>query len=97
MGHVGNAGHLNLDGCGDLLLDLFGGTTGPLCDDLNVVVGDVGIGLDWKIMEGHDSPAEEHDSKTEDEPAVVQRKIDETANHYWSAVFCSASTLETTC
>ena len=97
MGHVRNAGHLDFDRHGDLLLDLFGGAAGPLRDDLDVVVGDVGVGLDGKVVEGDDSPAEEHDRKTDDQPAIVQRKIDETSNHYWSAVFCSASTFETTC
>ena len=77
MGHVRDAGHLDLDGRGDLLLDLFGGAAGPLGDDLNVVVGDVGVGLDGKVMEGDDAPAEEHDGSPEDEPPIVQCKIDE--------------------
>ena len=60
MGHVRDAGHLNLDRDGDLLLDLFGGAAGPLGDDLDVVVGDVGIGLDGEIVEGDRAPAEQH-------------------------------------
>ena len=45
MGEVRQAVHLSFDGDGDLLLDFFGGATGPLGDDLHVVVGDVGIGF----------------------------------------------------
>src|ERR1700729_268211 len=97
MCHVRYAGHLDLDRRGDLLLDFFGRAARPLRDYLDVVVGNVWIGFDGKIMEGHDSPAEEHHGKAEDEPAVVQRKIDETANHYWSAAFWSANTFATTC
>ncbi len=97
MGHVRDAGHLDFNRRRNLLLDLFGGAARPLRDDLDIVVGDVRVSLHWKIVEGDDAPAEEHDRKTEDQPTVVQRKIDETSNHYWSAVFCSASTFETTC
>ena len=46
MGEVGNAGHLDLDRDGDLALDLFGAAARPLGDDLDVVVGDVGVGFD---------------------------------------------------
>ena len=84
-------------GIGNLLLDLFGRASRPLRDDLDVVVGDVRIGLDGKVVKRDDAPTEEQDGEAKDQPAVVQRKIDETANHYWSAVFCSASAFETTC
>src|SRR5580693_2603267 len=73
--------HLDFDGNGDLLLDLFGGAAGPLGDDLDVVVGDVGIGLDGKVVEGDGAPGEEDDGCAYDEPSIVQGKIDEAANH----------------
>ena len=91
MSHVGNAGHLDFEGDGDLLLDLFGGASGPLRDDLNVVVGNVRVSFDREILERDDSPGEEKDCETEDHPAVIQSKIYETTNHFRSAVFCSAS------
>ena len=84
-------------GDGNLLLDLFGGAAGPLRDDLHVVVGDVGVSLNRQVVERDDAPSEEHDRETKDEPAIIQRKIDEPTNHYWSAVFCRARAFETTC
>ena len=46
----GNAGHLHFDRHGDLLLDLFGGAPRPLGNDLDVVVGYVGVGLHRQVM-----------------------------------------------
>ncbi len=97
MGHVRNAGHLDLERNGDLLLDLLGRPPGPLRDDLNVIVGDVWVSLYGQIVERDNAPREKHDRETKHQPAIVQRKIDETTNHSWSAVFWSASAFETTC
>ena len=77
MGHVRDAGHADLERDGDLLLDLFGGAAGPLGDDRDVVVGDVGVGLDGQVVEGDGAPAEEQQRDDEDDEAVVERKIDE--------------------
>ena len=63
MLHVRDAGHLDLDGDGDLLLNLFGGASGPLRDDLDVVVGDVGVGFDGQVVERDDAPGEEEDRR----------------------------------
>ena len=49
MCKVGNAGHLDFDGDGNLALDLFGAAAGPLGDDLDVVIGDVRIGFDGQV------------------------------------------------
>ncbi len=76
MGHVRDAGHLDLDGCGDLLLDLFCGTAGPLCDDLDVVVGDVGVGFDGEVVERDGTPCKEHERRYEDEPSIIQCKVE---------------------
>ena len=84
MLQVGNARHLNLDRDGDLLLDLFCGAPRPLGNDLHVVVGNVGIGLDRKIVEGDNAPGKEQDSRTHHEPAIVESEIDEAADHLWS-------------
>ena len=59
VGHVGDARHADFEGDGDLLLDVFGGAAGPLGDDVDVVVGDVGIGLDGEVVKGDDAPAEQ--------------------------------------
>ena len=53
--------HLNFDGDGDLLFDFFGGAAGPLGDDLDIIVGDVGIGFHWKGVERNGAPNEEQD------------------------------------
>ena len=82
MFHVRDARHLDLDGNGDLLLDLFGGAAGPLRDDLHVVVGDVGIGFNRQVMERDNAPDEEKDGGSDDEPSVIEGKVDEAANHY---------------
>ena len=47
------------DGDGNLLLDLFGGAAGPLGDDLDVVVGDVGVGFYRQRTEREDAPDEQ--------------------------------------
>jgi len=45
MRHMRNTGHLDLERYGNQLLYLFSSSTGPLRNDLDVIVGDVGIGL----------------------------------------------------
>ena len=53
MNHARNAVHHGFERNGDLLLDLLGGDARPLRDDIDVVVGDVRIGLDrqmWNEM-----------------------------------------------
>ena len=47
---------LDFDGDGDLLLGFFGGSAGPVRDDVDVVVGDVGVGFDGEILEGDGFP-----------------------------------------
>lgn len=50
MLQVGNTVYLSFYGDGDLLLNFFGGATGPLGNDLDIVIGDVGIRFDGKIV-----------------------------------------------
>ncbi len=97
MNHVGDAGHLDFDGNGDLLLYFFGGTPGPLGDDLDIIVGDVGVGFDREIAEGNDAPGEEQNGSAENEPAIVESKVDEPAYHRYCTMFCSSRALVTTC
>ncbi len=83
--HVGDAGHLYFDRDGDLLLNLFGGAAGPLGDDLDVVVGDVGVGFDRKVVEGDDAPAGQQDGCAQHQPSIVESKVDETFDHWASS------------
>ena len=41
----------NFDRDGDLLLHFFGGAARPLRDDLDIVIGHVGIGFDGQVVE----------------------------------------------
>jgi hypothetical protein len=56
MREVGDSVQLGLDGNGDLLLDFFGGTAGPLGDDPDVLVGHIGVRLNRQVVKGNDAP-----------------------------------------
>ena len=92
-----DAVHLNFDRDGDLLLDFFRGAARPLGDHLNPGVGDVGIGFHRQLLEGDDAPNKKQQRDAQNDEAVVQREIDERANHYCSTVFWNSSALATTC
>ena len=81
MHHVRDAVHRGFKRNRDLLLDLLGGDSRPLGDDLNVVVGHVRIGFDGKPVERNDAPDEQQDRKGEHQKAVVQGVVDEAAYH----------------
>ena len=53
---MGDARHAVFEGNGNLLLDLFGGAAGPLGDDGDVVIGDVGVGFDGEVVEAEMAP-----------------------------------------
>src|SRR5882724_9300594 len=97
MSHVRNARHLYLNRCCDLLFDLFCGASRPLCDNSDVVVGDVRVRLYRQIVKGHNAPTEEDDCRTEYKPTITESKVNQAAKHYWSTVFCSVRAFETTC
>ena len=73
--------HLNLDRDRDLLFDLLGGASRPLRNDRDIVVGDIGIGFDGKIVERDRSPAGQQDGNGQHDKFVIQRKIYEGPNH----------------
>ena len=81
MGEVGNAGHLDLDRNGDLALDLLGAAARPLGDDLNVVIGHIGVGFDGQRAKCENAPRGEHRHTAQHQPAALQREIDERADH----------------
>ena len=92
MDDVRDSVHDDFKRNGNLLLDLFGGYAGPLGDDFDVIVGDVGVGFDGKLMERDGAPDEQQESCSEDEKAVVEREIYESANHFGgSCGFCAAA------
>jgi hypothetical protein len=80
MGQVRNAGHLDFDGNRDLAFDLLGAAPRPLRDDLDVVVGNVGIGLNGQSAEREDAPNSEQQNSAKDEPPALEREIDESTN-----------------
>src|SRR5580704_737089 len=90
MRHMWNTRHLNLERDSDLLLYLFGCASGPLCDHLDIVIRDIRVGFNGQVVERDDAPDEEHDRQAKNHPAVIQSKIDQTANHYCSIELCNA-------
>jgi hypothetical protein len=56
---------------GDLLFDLFGSATGPLSDDLDVIVSDIGVGFDGQVVERNGPPEEQHHCHSNDEQTVA--------------------------
>src|SRR5271155_575075 len=108
MREVRQAVHLNFDGDGDLLFDFFGGAAGPLGDDLDVIVGDVGIRFYRKGVEGDGAPNEKEGRERQDHEAVVEREVYQAshqaaavpwwrlAGNYCSTVFCRTRALVTT-
>src|SRR6185437_12443043 len=95
--HAGYAIHGHFDRDRDLLLDLLGGDAGPLRDDFDVVVGDVGIGLYRKVVERQDAPGEEQNAHRYYQDPVLKREIDQLPDHCASTVPSNATTSRTTC
>jgi len=72
MRHVRDARHADFERYCYLLLDFFGGAAGPLRDDVDVVVGDVGIGFHGKIVKGDAAPDEQQNRNDKDDEAIVE-------------------------
>jgi len=81
MDDVRNAVHYDFERNRDLLFDLFRRNPWPLCNDLDVVVGHVGIGLDGQPLERNNPAGEKDQRQTKDEQAVVKSKVNDPANH----------------
>jgi hypothetical protein len=87
---VRDAVHGDFQRDGDLLLDLLGGAAGPLCNHLDIIVGDVGIGLDGQRTKCDDAPDEKNGSQRQDEQTFAECGIDDSLNHCLFAVPKSA-------
>ena len=83
VGAIRDAVHHVFDGDGDLLLHFLRGPARPLRDDPGVIIGDVGIGLDRKMVELNDAQTKQKDAKGQHEPAMAQGEIDNSANHLY--------------
>src|SRR6202167_1954831 len=81
MHHMRDAVHHDFQWDRDLLFDLFRRNPRPLCNDLDVVVGHVGIGLNGQLPKGNDAPGEKHYGESQHEQTVVQSKINNSTNH----------------
>ena len=96
MLHVGQPRHGNFERHRYLLLHFFRRAPGPLSDDLNVVVGNVRIGFDRKVVKRNCAPDKKQQGNSQNQVPVVESKIDKRPNHYWSTAFCSSSAFSTT-
>ena len=71
MHQVADAVHLNLDGNRDLLFDFLGGASRPLGDHPGVLIGNIGIGFDRKLVEGDNAPDQQgHAHRQHQQPIV---------------------------
>jgi len=82
MGQVRDPRHLDFDGNSNLALDLLGAAARPLRNDLHVVIGDVGVGLDGQAAEGNNAPGGQHYHAAQYQPAAFQREIDQRSNQF---------------
>ena len=96
MGDSRNTVHHGFERDRDLLLDLLGGDSRPLRDDIDIVVRHVRIRFDRKLVERNNPPCKEQDRGRQHQKAVLQRKIDKPPDHCASSVASSWRTSETT-
>ena len=81
MGHVRNAGHLDLERNSDLLFDLLGRQAGRLRDHLRSDVGNVGIGLDRQLGPGVVAIDRNEAADHRHHQVLAQGVADEPVNH----------------
>src|ERR1039458_1823066 len=81
MRQVRNSVHLDFDRNGDLLLNLFGRPARPLRDDGYIVIGDIGISLNRKVVKSSHAADNKYDHNGQHDEPVVKREIDYLPNH----------------
>src|SRR5579872_2729889 len=81
-----------------LLFYFFGGTARPLRDYLHIVISNIRVGFYRQIVKGNNAPNKQKNRDRQYQKTIVQRAIDNLANHYYcSTVFCRTRAFETTC
>jgi hypothetical protein len=81
MHDMRNAVHRDFQWNRDLLLNLLRGNTRPLRNYVHVVVRDVRIRLDRKLVKRYRSPDKQQKGRCQDKKTIVQREVDKLANH----------------
>ena len=76
----------------DLLLDLFGGVSRILGDDLRGYVPHIRVGFDGELFQGVKSENGDADNQREHHPPAMEAESDKPANH-WNSTPSRASTL----
>jgi len=66
----------------NLLLYFFCGAAGPLCDDLDIVIGNVWIRFHRQIVERNSTPDQQQNCDGQDQEAIIEGVINQTPNHY---------------
>jgi len=81
MSYVRHPVHHGLEWNRNLLLHLLGGDSWPLRDDLHVIIRDVGIRFDRKLVKRYRAPPEQQKRCGEHEKTILEREINEPSNH----------------
>ena len=76
MRYVRNPVHHDFQRNGHLLLDLLRRNSRPLCDDLDIVVRNVWVRFDGKLMERNCAPHKQHQRQRKNKEPVLQGEID---------------------
>ena len=84
-----DSSHLDFSRNRNLFFDVFSGMAGPLGDDVHVIVGNIGIGIDGKIVKRDHAPCEHQGGQTKNDQRIFKRKIDDAPDHCASSVASS--------
>src|ERR1700757_753875 len=91
---MGDAVEFDFKGNSNLLLDFFGGMSGPLRDDLGVRIGHIGIRFDGQIVKRDDAPDEEDQRAAEYEQGIREGEINGLPDHAYCPARFSATSVE---
>ncbi len=81
MFQVRQSVHHDFERNGNLLLDFLCRASRPLRDDLDVIVGHVGIGFDRQPLKGNDAPEKQQRSHYHHQETVAEREFDDCPDH----------------
>src|SRR6476660_9493408 len=77
---MGDARHLHFDWNRHLLFHFLAGPAWPLRDDLHIVIRNVRVGFDRKILERDSAPTNQYGRQHQDQELIAERIIDKCAN-----------------